>query len=278
MDLVAHEPVIRLSIFLGLLGLLFLVQQRWPSRGDGRWSSRQLTNLGLVAFNTLTLRLLFPVLAVAFAVVVHDSGGGLFGWLHWPLWLSIPVAVLLLDVAIYWQHRLMHVIPVLWRLHRVHHADTGFDVTTGVRFHPLEIALSMLLKLGLIWLLGPHPVAVLLFEVLLAAGALFTHADFALPRQIDRRLRWLFVTPSMHRIHHSTWQPETDSNYGFHLSVWDRLFGSYTEQPRQDERSMPIGLEQFRQPQDQRLLSLLLNPLRRPASSERKAAEEKPAA
>ncbi len=269
MDLLAQEPVIRLTAFFGVLALVVVAQRLWPARGDGRWSKRQAVNLGLVVLNTLLLRLLFPLLAVGLAVIVHEANGGLFGWLDWPLWVSIPMAVILLDAAIYWQHRLMHQVPLLWRLHRVHHADTGFDATTGVRFHPLEIALSMLIKLGLIWVLGPHPLAVLIFEILLAAGALFTHADFALPKGLDKRLRWLFVTPSMHRIHHSTWQPETDSNYGFHLSIWDRIFGSYTVDPRDDERSMPVGLESFREDNEQGLLALLLNPFRAPIKRDR---------
>jgi sterol desaturase/sphingolipid hydroxylase (fatty acid hydroxylase superfamily) len=259
----SSEGLIRFGAFLGLFLLLLAAQWRWPARGDGRPARRQLVNLGLVAISVGILRLGFPVLAVAWAITVH--GGGLFGWLTWPVWVAIPLAVLLLDVAIYWQHRLMHAWPLLWRLHRVHHCDTSFDVTTGVRFHPVEIALSMGIKLGLITLLGPHPAAVLAFEVLLSLGALFTHTDIAFPKALDRRLRWLFVTPSMHRIHHSTRRVETDSNYGFHLSVWDRLFGSYTVDPAEDERRMPIGLEDWRESRDQALLSLLLNPFRNPA-------------
>jgi len=262
MDLTQHEAFLRLLAFGVLLSLLLFAQWRWPARGDGRPARRQLVNLGMAAISTGVLRFGFPVLAVAWAAQVH--GGGLFGQLAWPAWVEITVAVLLLDVAIYWQHRLMHTIPLLWRLHRVHHCDTAFDVTTGVRFHPLEIALSMGFKLALISLLGPHPAAVLAFEVLLSLGALFTHTDIALPQALDRRLRWVFVTPSMHRIHHSTRRVETDSNYGFHLSLWDRLFRSYTVAPAGDERRMPIGLEQWREPRDQALVSLLLNPLRRP--------------
>ncbi len=268
MNLVANEPLIRLFAFVGALVLLWAIQRHWPARDDGRWSTRQAVNMTLAVVNTLMLRFLFPVLAVAFAVLIHDREGGLFGWLDWPLWLAIPLAVLIFDLAIYWQHRLMHAIPILWRMHRVHHCDTGFDVTTGVRFHPLEIALSMGIKLMLIWLLGPHPLAVLIFEVLLATGSLFTHSDFALNRKLDRRLRWLIVTPSMHRIHHSTWQPETDSNYGFHLSIWDRLFHSYTTEPRNNELEMPIGLNEYRETNDQGLLALLLNPFRTPRSDE----------
>jgi sterol desaturase/sphingolipid hydroxylase (fatty acid hydroxylase superfamily) len=262
MDPLSNEPVIRLAAFFGGLVALGLIQARWPRRGDGRPSARQAVNLSLVVVNTLLLRFAFPVLAVGFAVVVHRADGGVLGWLDWPAWIAIPTAVALLDLAIYWQHRLLHIVPIFWRLHRVHHADTGFDVTTGVRFHPLEILLSMAVKLGLVWLLGPDPVAVLVFELLLATGALFTHADFGLPARLDRALRWVLVTPSMHRIHHSTWRPETDSNYGFHLSCWDRLFGSYRSEPRIPETEMPIGLDEFRDPDDQRLLALLLNPLR----------------
>lgn len=263
------EQTVRLGAFFGVLLVLFAAQWRWPARGDGRPARRQLVNFGLVLVDTALLRVGFPVLAVAWSVTMH--GGGLFGWLDWPAWLAIPVAVLLLDVAIYWQHRLLHMWPLLWRLHRVHHCDPAFDVTTGVRFHPLEIALSMGIKLGLITLLGPHPAAVLAFEVLLSAGALFTHTDIALPRQLDRRLRWLIVTPSMHRIHHSTRRAETNSNYGFHLSAWDRLFGSYTAEPAEDERSMPIGLEDWREPREQTLVSLLLNPFRNPGPRQRDA-------
>ena len=262
MDVDFGEQAVRLGAFFGTLLVLFAAQWRWPARGDGRPARRQLVNFGLVLVDTALLRVGFPVLAVAWSVAMH--GGGLLGWLEWPAWLAIPVAVLLLDVAIYWQHRLLHMWPLLWRLHRVHHCDTAFDVTTGVRFHPLEIALSMGIKLGLITLLGPHPAAVLAFEVLLSVGSLFTHTDIALPRQLDRRLRWLIVTPSMHRVHHSTRRVETDSNYGFHLSVWDRLFGSYTADPAEDERSMPIGLEDWREPREQSFVSLLLNPFRNP--------------
>ncbi len=267
------EPIIRLTIFLTTLAILLVVQRLWPARGDGRWSIRQLINAALVALDTLVLRLAFPVLAVAFAIQMH--GSGLYGWLAWPGWLEILTAILVLDVAIYWQHRLLHIIPILWRMHRVHHADTAFDVTTGVRFHPFEMVLSMGVKLGLVWLLAPHPLAVLIFEILLSAGSLFTHADFRFPPALDRKLRWLIVTPSMHRIHHSTWQPETDSNYGFHLSIWDRIFGSYTPAPREDERSMPIGLERFRSAQEQTLSSLLFNPFRRDTAADRKTEEEK---
>lgn len=253
---------IRLIAFVAAIVLLGLLQWRFGLRHDGRPASRQAVNFGLVLIDTLALRLVFPVLAVAWAISLHADGGGLFGMLAWPDWLEILVAVLILDAAIYWQHRLMHAIPLLWRLHRVHHCDTAFDLTTGVRFHPLEILLSMAIKFAVIAALGAHPLAVLIFELALSLGALWTHTDIALPRTADRRLRWMFVTPSMHRIHHSTWRVETDSNYGFHLSIWDRLFRSYTAQPRQPEEKMPIGLKAFRESPDQTLTALLLNPFK----------------
>lgn len=266
------EPLIRLTIFLATLALLLVAQRLWPTRGDGRWSMRQLTNGMLAIVDTLLLRLAFPVLAVAFAAQIH--GSGLYGLLAWPVWLEVLTAILLFDVAIYWQHRLLHTIPFLWRMHRVHHADISFDVTTGLRFHPFETTLSMGIKLALVWLLAPHPLAVLIFEILLSAGALFTHADFGFPPALDRRLRWLVVTPSMHRIHHSSWRPETDSNYGFHLSLWDRLFRSYTHAPRNDERSMPVGLERFRSAREQSLFPLLINPFVRGTMADRKPENE----
>lgn len=260
--LLEYEPALRLGSFVAALVLLSLLQWRFSLRGDSRPARRQLTNIGLVVIDTLVLRLAFPILAVAFAASIHDIGGGLFGHVRLPVWLEIVAGLVLLDLAIYWQHRLLHLIPVLWRVHRVHHADPGFDLTTGVRFHPLEIALSMLVKFGVIWLIGAHPVAVLIFEIVLSLGSLWTHTDLALPRAVDRPLRWLIVTPSMHRIHHSTWRKETDSNYGFHLSIWDRLFGSYTPEPARPENTMPVGLDEFPRPEDQTLVALLVNPLR----------------
>lgn len=267
--LVANEGPLRLGVFAGVLALLLVLQWLRPLRGDGRGQRRQATNLMLIALDTLLLRLVFPVLAVGLALQFEAQGLGLLPRLGLPFWLDCVLAVLLLDLAIYWQHRWMHVVPMLWRLHRLHHSDTGFDVTTGLRFHPFEMAVSLVYKLTVVAALGAPPVAVLVFELLLSIGALFTHADFALPPALDRRLRWLLVTPSMHRIHHSTWRPETDSNYGFHLSIWDRLFRSYRAQPRALEASMPIGLEYFRSSDEQNLPSLLLQPFQPQPSPER---------
>ena len=258
--IVEHEAALRLGLFLGVLALMLALQWRLPLRGDGRWSRRQLTNASLVLIGTLLLRLVVPLLAVSWALEVSARGWGLLPLLGLPGWMVGALAVLLLDVAIYWQHRLFHRIPWLWRLHRVHHSDLAFDVTTGVRFHPLELLLSLLIKLAVIAALGAPAVAVVVFEILLSAGALFTHSDIALPARIDRAVRWLFVTPSMHRIHHSPLREETDSNYGFHLSLWDRLFASYRARPRTPEASMAIGLERWREPEAQGLWRLLRQP------------------
>ncbi len=276
--LVEHEAIVRLGAFASVLLALALAQRLWPARGDGRPARRQAVNIALAVVDALVLRLLFPLLAVGLALRMQSDGAGLFNRLDWPLWLSVPLAVLLLDLAIYWQHRLMHALPPLWRLHRVHHSDVGFDVSTGVRFHPLEIALSMAIKLGLVWLLGPHPAAVVAFELLLSLGSLFTHTDIALPTRVDQALRRLLVTPSMHRIHHSVRREETDSNFGFHLSIWDRLFTSYRATPIEAERTMTIGLGEFREPDAQSFGALLGQPFRRTRSPPRPESERPTAA
>lgn len=260
--LLANEGTVRLAAFVTTLAVIALIERRWPARRDAGGVPRTLTNLSLVFIGSAVLRIGFPLLAVGLASRVHASAGGLFGLLHWPSAIEIVLAVVLLDLAIYWQHRLFHVIPVLWRMHRVHHSDVAFDVSTGVRFHPFEIAASMALKLALVAVLGPDPIAVIAFELLLSLGSLITHGNYAFPAAIDRKIRWLLVTPSMHRIHHSVRREETDSNYGFHLSIWDRLFASYRAQPHDPERDMAIGLDAFREPPAQRLLALLVQPFK----------------
>ena len=258
--LLSHEPVVRLAVFLTVFAILIVVQRVIPRREiPGDWH-RKATNLLLVVVDTALLRVAFPLLAFDLALRLEATGGGALHTL--PNWAGIISGIILLDVAIYWQHRFLHIIPIFWRLHRVHHADIGFDVTTGVRFHPLEILLSMAIKLGLIALLGIPALAVLLFEIALSTGSLFTHSNIGLPVSLDRRLRWLFVTPDMHRIHHSVHKDETNSNFGFHLSIWDRLFGTYCAMPRDGQTTMQIGLHEFREQREQTLWSLLINPLR----------------
>jgi sterol desaturase/sphingolipid hydroxylase (fatty acid hydroxylase superfamily) len=258
--LLQWEPTIRVGAFVTLLALLAVAERLRPCRGDARRAGRQLVNLALVAVDTMMMRGLFPVLSVAFAAGLAADGVGLFAAVAWPAPLEMVVAMLALDLVIYLQHRLLHRVPLLWRAHRVHHSDVAFDVTLGVRFHPLEIALSQAVKLAAIAVLGAAPLAVLLFEIVLQGGSLFTHADLALPPRLDHALRWGIVTPSMHRVHHSVRRDETDSNFGFHLAWWDRLFGTYRAAARGPETTMPIGVPEFRDPAALGLAALLLQP------------------
>ena len=241
------ELALRLTVFLGLFVLLAALETLLPRRERsmarrGRW----ITNWGMTLANTLTLRLmavLLPVLAVGAAVDAERLGIGLFNVTDWPLWLEWMLALFVLDLLIWTQHMLTHKIPFLWRLHRVHHADRDMDVTTAIRFHPVEIALSMLLKIGAIYLLGPAMGAVILFEILLNGCALFNHANIHIPRKVDRWVRLFLVTPDMHRVHHSVLRREHDSNYGFSISLWDRLFGTYRPEPEAGHDGMVVGLE-----------------------------------
>ncbi|TDK43888.1 sterol desaturase family protein [Antarcticimicrobium luteum] len=241
-----NEALIRLSVFLGLFALLALTEAALPRRARRVPRSRRwLTNWGLTVINTATLRLmalLLPLLAVGAALDAARGGWGLFNALAWPVWVEVALAILILDFAIWAQHLITHKVPPLWRLHRVHHADRDMDVTTAIRFHPVEIALSMGLKIGLVYLLGPAALAVVLFEIILNGTAMFNHANLRLPLPLDRALRLMLVTPDMHRVHHSVHRHEHDSNYGFSLSIWDRLFGTYVAQPTDGHEAMTVGL------------------------------------
>src|SRR5207248_457013 len=200
------------------------------SQAIGRWV-RWPNNLGVVIIDTILLRLLFPAAAVGTALAGQEQGWGLLNNLPLPPWITVIVAVITLDLAIYFQHVLFHAVPALWRLHRMHHADLEFDVSTGVRFHPIEIVLSAVIKLAVVAALGASPIAVLIFEVLLNATTMFNHGNVRMPRGLDRALRWIVVTPDMHRVHHSIVSRETNSNFGFNLPWWDFLFGTYRAQP-----------------------------------------------
>ncbi|WP_410468811.1 sterol desaturase family protein [Aestuariicoccus sp. MJ-SS9] len=223
-----------------------------------RWSN----NLALVALDALCVRLVFPVAAVGLAAVAQQNGWGLLNVVALPGWVAVVIAVLVFDFAIYLQHVLFHAVPALWRLHRVHHADLEFDVTTGLRFHPVEILLSMGIKMGLVMALGPPAVAVLLFEVLLNASAMFNHSNIRLPHAVDAALRLVVVTPDMHRVHHSVRPSETNSNFGFNVPWWDRLLGTYRAQPQGGHEGMTLGIEQFRTTRDLWLDRMLAQPLR----------------
>ena len=265
--ILANEPLIRMGFFLGILVVMALWEVAAPRRRREiprllRWSN----NLGIVVIDTLLVRLTFPIVAVGLALLAEERGWGLFNVFDVPAWLAFIVAVLALDLAIYLQHVMFHAVPALWRLHRMHHADLEFDVTTGLRFHPVEILLSMGIKLAVVAALGPPAVAVLVFEVLLNATAMFNHSNINIPPAIDRIVRLVMVTPDMHRVHHSIHPSETNSNFGFNLPWWDRLLGTYRAQPREGHENMTIGIEQFRSPRDLWLDHLLIQPLSGPAS------------
>ncbi|MFW3615406.1 sterol desaturase family protein [Billgrantia antri] len=264
----SHEPLIRVGIFLLVLAAMALWEVLAARREQRirRWQ-RWPGNLLILVLDTLTVRLLFPLAAVGAALVAAERGWGLFHLVPAPLWLALPLSVLLLDAAIYFQHRLFHAVPWLWRLHRMHHADLEFDVTTGLRFHPLEIVISMGIKVAVVTLLGAPAVAVLIFEVLLNATSMFNHGNVRLPERLDRRLRLIVVTPDMHRVHHSIVRCETDSNFGFNLPWWDRLFGTYRDQPDAGHLNMTIGIAEFRDPRELRLDRMLIQPLLSPKSS-----------
>jgi sterol desaturase/sphingolipid hydroxylase (fatty acid hydroxylase superfamily) len=200
--------------------------------------------------NTVLLRLLFPAAAVGMAAFAAGQGWGLLNHFQFPFWLAVPVAVIAMDLVIWLQHVMVHAVPALWRLHRVHHADLDYDLTTGARFHPIEIIISMLIKFATIMVLGPPVAAVILFEVILNGMAMFNHGNVRLPLGMDRVLRALVVTPDMHRVHHSVEDDEANSNFGFNLSWWDRLFGTYRDQPRGGHEGMTIGIHKYRQPRE----------------------------
>jgi sterol desaturase/sphingolipid hydroxylase (fatty acid hydroxylase superfamily) len=261
--LLAHEAAIRLSAFTGVFAAMALWELLAPRRSQAigrlwRWPG----NIGVVVLDTLLVRLVFPTAAVGLALLAQAYGWGVFHAAEAPAWLSVIASVILLDLAIYLQHVLFHAVPLLWRLHRMHHADLEFDVTTGARFHPLEILLSMAIKLGVVAALGTPAVAVLIFEVLLNATSMFNHGNVRLPQRFDRVLRWLVVTPNMHRVHHSVVPRETNSNFGFNLPWWDRLCGTYRAEPAAGHDAMTIGIEQFRHPRELRLDRMLLQPFR----------------
>ena len=247
--IMAHEATIRLAFFIGFFVIIALWEVLAPRRI--RVLSRALrwtNNLGLVFLNTTILRLLFPAAAVGVAAFASEHGWGLLNYYSLPFPIVVVLSVIAMDFVIYLQHVLVHAVPLLWRLHRVHHADLDYDVTTGARFHPIEIILSMLIKFATIIVLGPPIVAVVIFEVLLNAMAMFNHGNIRLPLAIDRVLRLVVVTPDMHRVHHSTEDNEANSNYGFNLSIWDRIFGTYINQPRAGHEHMEIGIHYYRDP------------------------------
>lgn len=264
-DIVQSEALWRLSAFFGVFVVIALGECAAPRRvlalpRRARWPG----NLGMVALNTVLVRALVPTALVGVALTAQAHGQGGLNIVTWPVWVEILVAVIVLDLVLYLQHVLFHAVPVLWRLHRMHHADVDFDVTTGVRFHPLEIGVSLAIKAAAVALLGASAAAVIVFEVLLSATSLFNHGNLRLPVRLDAWLRLVVVTPDMHRVHHSSQPRETNSNFGFNLPVWDRVLGTYRAQPEAGHAEMEIGLDTFREAGDSRLDRLLAQPFRAP--------------
>ena len=257
-----NEVPIRLGFFFGVFAVMAIWEVIAPRRALTvskaiRWAN----NLGLVVLNSIVLRLLFPAAAVGVAAFAAEHGWGLLNYYQVPFVLAVLLSVVAMDFIIYLQHVLVHAVPSLWRLHRVHHADLDYDVTTGARFHPLEIILSMLIKFAVIIFLGPAAVAVIIFEILLNATAMFNHGNISIPVNLDKYLRLLVVTPDMHRVHHSVKTRETNSNFGFNLPWWDRLLGTYRPQPAAGHGAMTIGLEQYQTERRQTLPWMLVLPL-----------------
>lgn len=248
---IQYEKEIRVGFFFGMLALVGLWELVAPRRAltvskTLRWAN----NLGLVFFNSFIVRLVFPIAAIGVAVTAQENNWGLLNAIEMPVGVAAVLAIVIMDLVIYIQHVMVHAIPLLWRLHRVHHADPDYDVTTGSRFHTLEIILSMGIKFCTIVLLGPPVFAVIIFEIILNATAMFNHGNIRLNASVDKVLRLFLVTPDMHRVHHSVEDDETNSNFGFSLPWWDRIFGTYREQPRAGQEGMTIGIHKFKNTKD----------------------------
>lgn len=254
-------------IRFGAFAVVFSIMASWEILAPRRpliasKAFRWFGNLGVLAIDTVLVRLVFTVLPIEMAQRVQGAGWGILNIVSLPYWLKVLIGIILLDFSIYLQHVMLHAVPVFWRLHMMHHADVDFDFTTGVRFHPIEILLSMVIKLAAVALIGPPPFAVLLFEVLLNATSMFNHGNARLPLDVDRFLRLIVVTPDMHRVHHSVVATETNSNFGFNFPWWDRIAGTYRDQPSAGHEGMSIGLTQFQGVKRQTLPWMLVLPFR----------------
>ena len=255
------EALIRLAAFAAVLATVALWEFAAPRRKSlyaraARWPH----NVGLLLVDVAVVRMLAPGAVIGVALAAEGRGWGFLNAMALPWWAALPIGVVLLDLVIYFQHVMFHAVPTLWRLHRVHHADQDFDVTTGVRFHPIEILLSTVIKCAGVAAIGAPALAVLVFEVLLNATSMFSHANASLPGWAERWVRWLVVTPDMHRVHHSVLYDESSSNFGFNMPWWDRLFGTYRAQPKLGHDAMTIGVDAFRSVEDLRLDHLLIQP------------------
>lgn len=257
------ENALRIGAFLAILVVMALwesVSPKRPWKGERRF--RWTNHLLLSVINTMVARIVIPVALGAYALHMESVGFGALHLLDVPYWIKVAAGALLLDLVIYWQHVMFHKVPILWRLHRMHHTDVDFDVTTGIRFHPIEIALSMLIKFAFVAILGAPALAVLIFEVLLNGTSMFNHGNVRIRPALDRALRWFVVTPDMHRVHHSILRHETDSNFGFNFPWWDRIFGTYRQFPQEGYEDMTIGLPEFRDLAETRVDRLITQPFR----------------
>ena len=259
-----NDTWIRLGVFITVLAIMLLWESVKPNRlSPVSTGKRWLSNFSMVLLGTVVARLMIPTGLAAMTIFAQNNHIGLWNHVSANLWLSVPVTVLLLDCLIYWQHRLFHCIPMLWRIHMVHHADPHLDASTGLRFHPLEIALSLMVKIAAVLLLGAPVLAILIFEILLNATSIFSHSNIKLPVKLDKLLRAFIVTQAMHRIHHSQVIAEADCNFGFNLSIWDRLFGSYTEEAKTGDDAIKLGLKEYSSPKtNTNLKALLLMPFK----------------
>ncbi|MCP4669352.1 MAG: sterol desaturase family protein [Deltaproteobacteria bacterium] len=247
--MINHEGAIRLAFFIGIFVVVAIVELIVPRRPlTTSKATRWFGNIGIIFINTVLVRLLFSSGAVGVAIWVEGQGWGMLNRVELPFWLEVVLSIALLDFIIYLQHVMFHAVPLLWRLHMMHHADMDYDVTTGTRFHPVEILISMLIKTSAIMLLGAPALGVVIFEILLNGTAMFNHGNFFIHLGTDRVLRWFVVTPDMHRVHHSVFPSEANSNFGFNLPWWDRLMGTYRARPMRGHDGMTIGLNQFRDP------------------------------
>ena len=267
------SPSTELAIRLSAFAAVFAVMAAWELLAPRRpWAVghavRWPANLGMLVVDAVAVRLIIPTAAAGVALLAAAHGFGLFHWVGWPAWVAGVAGFILLDLVIYGQHVVFHHVPWLWRLHRMHHADLDIDVSTGGRFHPIEIVLSMLIKMATVALVGIPAGAVIAFEVVLNATSMFNHSNVAMPAWLDRIVRLIVVTPDMHRVHHSVLRPETDSNFGFNLPWWDRVFGTYRAEPASGHAGMTVGLPVFRDPSELRLDRLLTQPFRAPAQIE----------
>lgn len=263
-DMLENSSLIRLTAFVAIFIIMAVLETLWPRRKRVmRRFSRWFANIGIVFVSAVVVRLVVPIAPVGVALWVDSNQLGLLNWLDLQGNSAILAGVVLLDLVVYGQHLAMHKVPLLWRLHRLHHTDIDFDVTTAIRFHPVEIIVSLFYKMAFIVFLGIPAVGVVIFEILLNGMALFNHANFKLPLKVDAWLRYIIVTPDVHRVHHSVHQTETDSNFGFHLTLWDRVFGTYVAQPRDGHEKMSIGLEYLRDEKEINLLKLLRQPFRK---------------